>query len=60
MNSLIDILDFSVEELDELIEVAVDIINNPEKYSEKCKGEYYYAIRCFTGDFKGKIYRNGV
>ena len=38
MNSLIDILDFSVEELDELIKVAVDIIDNPEKYSEKCKG----------------------
>lgn len=39
MNSLIDILDFSVEELDELIKVAVDIIDNPEKYSEKCKGK---------------------
>jgi len=39
MTSLIDILDFSVEELDELIKVAVDIIDNPVKYSEKCKGK---------------------
>ena len=39
MRSLIDILDFSVEELDELISVAMDIIENPSKYSEKCKGK---------------------
>ena len=39
MRSLIDILDFTVEELDELIVSANDIIANPEKYSEKCKGK---------------------
>ena len=39
MRSLIDILDFSVEELDSLISVANDIIANPQKYSEKCKGK---------------------
>lgn len=39
MRSLIDILDFSVEELNELIESANDIIAHPEKYSEKCKGK---------------------
>ena len=39
MRSLIDILDFTVEELDELIASANDIIANPEKYSEKCKGK---------------------
>ena len=39
MRSLIDILDFTTEELDELIDVANDIINNPAKYSEKCKGK---------------------
>ena len=39
MRSLIDILDFSTEELDALIESANDIIANPEKYSEKCKGK---------------------
>ena len=39
MRSLIDILDFTTEELDELIASANDIIANPEKYSEKCKGK---------------------
>ncbi len=39
MRSLIDILDFTTEELDELIASANDIIDNPEKYSEKCKGK---------------------
>lgn len=39
MKSLIDILDLSVEEIDGLISVANDIIENPEKYSEKCKGK---------------------
>ena len=35
--SLIDILDFSVEEVDEVIALANDIIDNPDKYAEKCK-----------------------
>ncbi len=39
MRSLIDILDFTVEELEQLIAVACDIIENPDKYSEKCKGK---------------------
>ena len=39
MRSLIDILDLSVEEIDSLIATAKDIIENPEKYSEKCKGK---------------------
>ena len=39
MRSLIDILDFSVEELEELVKTANDIIANPAKYSEKCKGK---------------------
>ncbi|MBE6680622.1 MAG: aspartate carbamoyltransferase [Ruminococcaceae bacterium] len=39
MRSLIDIVDFSVEELSELMETACDIIDNPAKYSEKCKGK---------------------
>ncbi len=39
MRSLIDILDFTTEELDALIDIANDIIANPEKYSEKCKGK---------------------
>ncbi|MGN0661482.1 MAG: aspartate carbamoyltransferase [Oscillospiraceae bacterium] len=39
MRSLIDILDLSVEEIDELINVANDIIANPQKYSSKCSGK---------------------
>lgn len=39
MRSLIDILDFSVEELEALINTANDIIDNPEKYSDKCRGK---------------------
>ena len=37
MKHLIDIKDLSVEEIEELIKVAKDIMQNPEKYSEKCK-----------------------
>lgn len=39
MQNLISILDLSVEEIDELISTADDIIANPEKYSEKCHGK---------------------
>ena len=39
MRSVIDILDLTTEELDELVKVADDIIDNPQKYSEKCKGK---------------------
>ena len=39
MRSLISILDLSVEELDELIAIANDIIEHPAKYSEICKGK---------------------
>lgn len=39
MRSVIDILDLSVEELEELIKTAIDIIDNPDKYAEKCKGK---------------------
>lgn len=37
MRNLISINDLSVNEIQELINVAVDIINNPEKYHEKCR-----------------------
>jgi len=37
MRSLIDILDLSVEEIDDLIATACDIIDNPDKYAESCK-----------------------
>ena len=37
MRSLIDIVDFSVEELQQLLDTACDIIDNPDKYAEACK-----------------------
>ena len=37
MRSLIDILDLSVEEIDEMIATACDMIENPDKYAEVCK-----------------------
>ncbi len=37
MRSLIDILELSVEEIDELIATAEDIIANPAKYQEVCR-----------------------
>ena len=39
MRSLISILDLSIEEIDELIATACDIIENPAKYSQKCRGK---------------------
>ena len=39
MRSLIDILDFSVEEIDELLKTANDIIDNPKAYSKMCEGK---------------------
>ena len=39
MRNLIDILDLTTEEIDGLIETALDIIDRPAKYSELCKGK---------------------
>lgn len=37
MRHLIDIMDLSVEEIEELIGIADDIISNPDNYREKCR-----------------------
>lgn len=39
MRGITDILDLSVEELDGIISTACDIIRDPKKYSEICKGK---------------------
>ena len=39
MKHLIDIRDLSIEEIDELIKVANDIITHPDKYSDKCRNK---------------------
>ncbi len=39
MKHLIDIMEMTVEEISQLIETANDIIANPEKYAQKCRGK---------------------
>ncbi|MBQ8717294.1 MAG: aspartate carbamoyltransferase, partial [Clostridia bacterium] len=39
MKSLIDIFDLSTKEVDDLLELASDIIENPAKYAEVCHGK---------------------
>ncbi len=39
MKHLIDIADLNVNEIDDLIKTAKDIMTNKEKYSEKCKNK---------------------
>ena len=39
MRSVIDTVDLTVEELDGIIATAYDIIDNPKKYENKCKGK---------------------
>lgn len=39
MRSLIDITDFSIPELEELLHTACDIIDNPSKYENACRGK---------------------
>ena len=39
MRHLISPLDFSVDELEHLLDLASDIEKNPTKYSEPCKGK---------------------
>ena len=39
MNSLIDIMQLTTEEIDSLIDTANDIIAKPEKYAQACRGK---------------------
>ena len=39
MKHLIDPMDLSMEELDHILNLAQDIIDHKEKYSELCKGK---------------------
>ncbi len=39
MRHLLSPMDFSVDELDKLLNLATDIEHNPEKYKEACKGK---------------------
>ncbi|MDO5324889.1 MAG: aspartate carbamoyltransferase, partial [Clostridia bacterium] len=39
MRHLIDIMELSTEEIQQLIDCAMDIIANPKKYAEACHGK---------------------
>ena len=39
MRNLVNILDLSTEEIDELIKTARDIMKNPDMYSDACRGK---------------------
>ena len=39
MRNLVNILDLSTEEIDELVKCADDIMKNPEMYSDACRGK---------------------
>jgi aspartate carbamoyltransferase catalytic subunit len=39
MRNLVNILDLTTEEIDELIKTASDIMENPELYTNSCRGK---------------------
>ena len=39
MRNLVDILDLTTEEIDGLVRLGSDIMDNPEKYAECCRGK---------------------
>lgn len=44
MRNLVNILDFTTEEIDGLVRLASDIMEHPELYSESCKGKILGAL----------------
>ena len=52
MKHLIDIKELSVEEIDELIKVAKNIIAHPNEYHEKCK--YKKLATLFLNQVQGQ------
>ena len=48
MRHLIDPMDLSLEEIDQLLQVGDDIIKNPQKYSEVCKGKKLFRNSGFN------------
>ena len=44
MRNLVNILDFTTEEIDGLVRLASDIMEHPEVYSKSCKGKILGAL----------------
>lgn len=44
MRNLVNILDLSTEEIDDLVSIASDIMEAPEDYSESCRGKIMGAL----------------
>ena len=44
MRNLVNILDLTTEEIDELVRVASDIMEHPEEYSDRCRGKIMGAL----------------
>lgn len=64
MRNLIDPLDFTVEETQEVLDLAVKIIANPKDYSEKCKGRilatlFFESSTRTRLSFESAMYRLG-
>ena len=60
MRSVIDIVDLSVAEVDQLLATACDISEHPDKYSEKCKEEGFEPMSYeeFKADFDHNFKKN--
>ena len=64
MRHLLDIMDFSVVELQELIDCAMDIIAQPKKYAEACHGKklatlFFEPSTCTRLSFEAAMYELG-
>ena len=64
MKHLIDIMQLTTEEIDEMIDTANDIIANPDKYAEKCKRKklatlFFRAIHQDSSQLRGGYVRTG-
>ena len=52
---LIDPMDFSIEELDEIFCLAQDIMKSPEKYSKICDGKHFFMNQVQEQDLVLKL-----
>ena len=57
MRNLITTADFTVDELNSLMETARDISKNPEKYADKCRGKKLATVKeKICGSYGSRIF----